>query len=160
MNLFKVLQRISNRAGTRSRVHGCVTTDKLLFQTLLYASRDGGNVGIVSGLLRGPRRCSPLQTVSLKQTRYARTPAASPGARMAHAILFLFFFFKILFIYSSHTHTHTHTEAETQAEGEAGSMQGARCGTRSCVSRITPWAEGGAKPLCHLRCPIIYLIII
>ena len=23
-------------------------------------------------------------------------------------------------------------EAETQAEGEAGSMQGARCGTRSC----------------------------
>ena len=33
-------------------------------------------------------------------------------------------------------------EAETQAEGEAGSMQGARCGTRSWVSRITPWAEG------------------
>ena len=33
-------------------------------------------------------------------------------------------------------------EAETQAEGEAGSMQGARCGTRSQVSRVTPWAEG------------------
>ena len=28
-------------------------------------------------------------------------------------------------------------------------MQGARCGTRSWVSRITPWAAGGAKPLCH-----------
>ena len=28
------------------------------------------------------------------------------------------------------------------AEGEAGSMQGARCGTRPWVSRITPWAEG------------------
>ena len=30
-----------------------------------------------------------------------------------------------------HTHTHTHTqrEAETQADKEAGSMQGARCGT-------------------------------
>ncbi|CAD7682573.1 unnamed protein product [Nyctereutes procyonoides] len=26
-------------------------------------------------------------------------------------------------------------------------MQGARRGTRSRVSRITPWAEGGAKPL-------------
>uniref|UniRef100_A0A8C0T484 glutathione transferase n=3 Tax=Canis lupus TaxID=9612 RepID=A0A8C0T484_CANLF len=36
----------------------------------------------------------------------------------------------------------THTKAETQAEGEAGSMQGARCGTRSQVSRITPWAKG------------------
>ena len=33
-------------------------------------------------------------------------------------------------------------EAETQAEGEAGSMQGARHGTRSWDSRIMPWAEG------------------
>ena len=40
-------------------------------------------------------------------------------------------------------------EAETQAEGEAGSMQGAQRGTRSQVSRIMPWAEGGAKPLSH-----------
>ena len=38
-------------------------------------------------------------------------------------------------------------EAETQAEGKAGSMQGAQYGTLSPVSRITPWAEGGAKPL-------------
>ena len=41
----------------------------------------------------------------------------------------------------------TEREAKTHAEGEAGSMQGAPCGTRSQVSRITPWAEGGAKPL-------------
>ena len=33
-------------------------------------------------------------------------------------------------------------EAETQAEGEAGSMQGAQCGTRSQDSRIMPWAKG------------------
>ena len=33
-------------------------------------------------------------------------------------------------------------EAETQAEGEAGSMQGAQCGTQSWDSRIRPWAEG------------------
>ena len=46
-------------------------------------------------------------------------------------------------------------EAETQAEGEAGSMQGAGRGTQSQVSRITPWAEGGAKPLCHRGCPIL-----
>ena len=35
----------------------------------------------------------------------------------------------------------TEREAEIQAEGEAGSMQGARCGTQSPDSRITPWAE-------------------
>ena len=29
-----------------------------------------------------------------------------------------------------------------RAEGEAGSMQGARCGTPSQDSGITPWAEG------------------
>ena len=46
-------------------------------------------------------------------------------------------------------------EAETQAEGEAGSMQGVRRGTRPQVSRITPWAEGGAKPLSHSGCPIL-----
>ena len=32
-------------------------------------------------------------------------------------------------------------EAETQAEGEAGSMPGARRGTRSRDSRIAPWAK-------------------
>ena len=50
-------------------------------------------------------------------------------------------------------------EAETQAEGEgeAGSMQGARHGTRSRDSRIMPWAEDGAKPLSHLGCPVPHL---
>ena len=33
-------------------------------------------------------------------------------------------------------------DTETQAEGEAGSLWGARCGTRSWNPRITPWAEG------------------
>ena len=32
--------------------------------------------------------------------------------------------------------------AEIQAEGEAGSMPGAWCGTRSWDSRIAPWAKG------------------
>ena len=44
-------------------------------------------------------------------------------------------------------------EAETQAEGEAGSTQGAQRGTQSQVSRIRPWAEGGAKPTSHRGCP-------
>ena len=45
-------------------------------------------------------------------------------------------FFKKYFIYLFMRHTHT--EAETQAEEEAGSMQGARCGTRSWVFKIMP----------------------
>ena len=45
-------------------------------------------------------------------------------------------------------------DKETQAEGEAGSMQGARHGTRSRVSRITSWAEGSAKPLSHRGLPL------
>ena len=48
----------------------------------------------------------------------------------------------------------THRERQTQAEGEAGSVQGAWGGTRFRVSRITPWAEGSAKPLSHPGCPI------
>ena len=49
--------------------------------------------------------------------------------------------------------TEREREAETLAEGEAGSMQEARCGTRSRISGITPWAEGGAKLLSHPGCP-------
>ena len=52
-------------------------------------------------------------------------------------------------------------EAETQAEGEAGSRQGARRGTPFRVSRIAPWAEGGAKPLSHQGCPpFIYFYLL
>ena len=49
--------------------------------------------------------------------------------------------------------TERETETETQAKGEAGSIQGARHGNGSQNSRITPWAEGSAKPLSHLGCP-------
>ena len=44
-------------------------------------------------------------------------------------------------------------EAEKQAEGEVGSIQGARRGTQSRISRIMPWAEGCTKPLSHLGHP-------
>ena len=52
----------------------------------------------------------------------------------------------------------TQREAETQAEGEAGSMRGAQRGTPSWVSGITPWTEGGTKPLSHLGCPRFFLM--
>ena len=69
-----------------------------------------------------------------------------------------FFFLKdiYLFIYLFiHSFRESEREAETQAEREAGSMQGARRRTRSRVSRITPWAADGAKPLHHQGCPIL-----
>ena len=52
------------------------------------------------------------------------------------------FFLKILFSYS--WETQGERQVETQAEGEAGSLRGARCGTRSWSRDrgITPWAEG------------------
>ena len=60
------------------------------------------------------------------------------------SVFFFFLFLKILFIYSldREREREREREAETQAEGEAGSMQGALCGTRSRVSRVTPWAKG------------------
>ena len=71
------------------------------------------------------------------------------------ALHFIFFKGFYLFIYSWETwrERKREREAESQAEGEAGSMQGARRDTQSRVSRITPWAEGGAKPLRHQGCP-------
>ena len=56
--------------------------------------------------------------------------------------------------------TERERERQTQAEGEAGSTQGARCGTPSPVSRIMPWAEGGTKPLNHLGCPFLFFKIV
>ena len=53
------------------------------------------------------------------------------------------FFLKIyLFIFIYDRHREREKEAETQEEGEAGSMPGARRGTRSRDSRVTPWAKG------------------
>ena len=76
--------------------------------------------------------------------------AAVPGEDLVLLIAQVNFFFKDLFIYSFRE---SEREAETQAEGEAGSMQEARRGTRSLVSRITPRAAGGAKPLRHQGYP-------
>ena len=61
-------------------------------------------------------------------------------------------FLKKIFIYLF-IETQREIEAETQAEGKADSMLGAQHGTQSRVSGITPWTEGGAKPLNHLACP-------
>ena len=48
---------------------------------------------------------------------------------------------------------------DTQAEREACYTEGARPETLSQVSRIMPWAEGGAKLLSHQVCPQITNLI-
>ena len=52
----------------------------------------------------------------------------------------------------------TGREAETQAEGEAGSLWGARCGTRSQEPRITPWAKGRRSTTELPRFPLSYIL--
>ena len=54
------------------------------------------------------------------------------------SVLIFFFLRFLIYLFMRDTQR----EAETQAEKEAGSMQGAWCGTRSWDSRITPWAKG------------------
>ena len=51
-------------------------------------------------------------------------------------------------------------EAETQAEGEVGSTQGARPGTQSRVSRITPWAEGRRSTAEPPRDPVVEISLV
>ena len=51
----------------------------------------------------------------------------------------------LIYLFTRDAHKERERETETQAEGEAGSMQGARCRTRSRVSRIMPWAEGSCQ---------------
>ena len=67
--------------------------------------------------------------------------------------LFFFFYLKILFIHERHRDRERQRHRQ---RGETGPMQGAQHGTLSRVSRVTPWAEGGAKPLSHQGCPRLY----
>ena len=77
-------------------------------------------------------------------------------------VSFFFIFFKdfilflFLFFYLFMRDTERERKAETQAEGEAGPVQGARCGTPSRVSRITPRPAGGTEPLRHQGCPVSF----
>ena len=58
----------------------------------------------------------------------------------------------------THTREREGGGAGTQIEGEAGSMQEARHGTPSRVSRIMPWTEVCAKPLSYPGCPHKYYL--
>ena len=88
-------------------------------------------------------------TVTL-QERFAESPSYH------HLIVIILskYFFN-LFI-----HRDRERETDRQAEGEAGSMQGAGGGTGFLVSRITPLAAGGAKPLRPRGCPHYTLVFV
>ena len=73
---------------------------------------------------------------------------------LSHPSALTYIFFKILFIYS--WETHRERGAETQAEGEAGPLQGARCGTRSRTPGSRPEPKAGVQPLSHPGIPLIY----
>ena len=60
-----------------------------------------------------------------------------------------FFFFKIYLRKSRSRGGRGRGKGRSRVPAE----QGAQRGTRSQVSRITPQAEGGAKPLSHPGCP-------
>ena len=64
-------------------------------------------------------------------------------------------FSNILFVYS----WETHRERQRRRQREAGSLQGARCGTRSQGSRIMPWAEGRHSTTEPPRDPLFLLKI-
>ena len=82
----------------------------------------------------------------IKKKKNTCIPQAHP--RDPDSMLYFFIFLIIIFIYLFMRDTererqgHREREAETQAKGEAGSLQGARCGIPSWVSRIMPWTEG------------------
>ena len=70
--------------------------------------------------------------------------------------IYIYFFLRFyLFIHERQR------EAETQAEGEAGSMQGARCGTRSWIPGSHPEPKADTQPLSHPGIPkdFIYLFM-
>ena len=52
------------------------------------------------------------------------------------------FFKRFVYLFMIDIEREKERRAETQEEGEAGSMPGALCGTRSRDSRIVPWAKG------------------
>ena len=78
------------------------------------------------------------------------------------AAVWRIFFLKILFVYSWEIQRERgrDTGRGRGREREAGSMQGAWCGTRSRVSGIMPWAEGRRQTPEPPGCPLCGELIV
>ena len=112
----------------------------------IFTKKDLLSKDKVYPLVRICKRTCPSFALFLKMFSFIwNWESISWLGRFSENSVFFFLFFKILFIYS--------WQRETETETQAGSMQGNWRGTQSRVSRIRPWAEGGAKPLSHPGCP-------
>ena len=80
--------------------------------------------------------------VTLQSTFYCTVPKLFFKDKRIHQIIICCIVCLFLRFYLFIRDRHREREAETQAEGEAGSMLGARRGTGSWNSRITPWTKG------------------
>ncbi|CAK7307481.1 hypothetical protein VULLAG_LOCUS13311 [Vulpes lagopus] len=94
----------------------------------------------------------PESNVIIKITVQLSMRFTSQKAACFFFFLSFFFFFLRFYLFIREREREREREAETQAGGEAGSMQGARCGTRSLVSRISPWAKDRCSTAEPPRC--------
>ena len=79
-----------------------------------------------------------LPTIWDSVLSFAEEETGHPGSLWLLPALTIYFFFKD-FIYLFMRKRERDGETETQAEGEAGSLRGARCRTRSRDPGVTPW---------------------
>ena len=154
-------------------------TPSSLTQELPYSEPGTGGLVLCFGCGPKDRRHLRWNLVTLSKPRVAQRHYIRSHILLAklsfHSIFLLSFLklFKFYLFICSFVHAFIHSfivclfiilkdffierererERGRDTEGEAGSMQGARCGTGSRVSRITPQAAGGAKPLRHRGCP-------
>ena len=114
--------------------------------------------------LRMPSSCSSL--LMLFPLRFLSslpyTPIKHSGFNSNVTWPSILSFLKKIYLFIHERHRERKAEPETEPEGEAGSMQGAWCGTPSQDHGIMPWAEGRCsttEPPRHSPVPLFYQLI-
>ena len=117
-----------------TKYFSCVVTIEFSFFFTTSGSNSGpqSNVGGSTFFIFNP---SYKVIPPRKRSKWQRTEWKNPHN---HSQIFFVVVLKYLFIYS----WETQREAERQVDGEAGSLWGARHGTRSQDPGIRPWAKG------------------
>ena len=127
---------------------------ELLHQLLDCVQRHGEN--------RGPRVPVSQQAVAETQSKkflclpFQFNHFEHSLIKILSGVFFCFFLRFYLFI---HKRRGWGGEAETQAEGEAGSLQGIQCGTRSQILGSRPEPKADAQKLSHPGAPKILSVL-